>query len=346
MPDRGPDPSDLRRGARDALLARAGWSDARRVPLAGDASPRRYDRLHRPDGATAVLMDADPATGEDVRPFLAIARHLAALGLSPPAILAEDTRHGFLILEDLGDALYARVAAADPAAEPMLYDAAVDVLAHLQAQPPPPGLADYDAPAMGAAASLAATWYASEATGAGADAAALADLVAEAVATLPGPRAIALRDYHAENLLWLPDRAGLRRVGLLDFQSAERAPAAYDLVSLVQDARRDVSAEVAARAVARFAEATGAKLDATRHAVAVLGAQRALRILGVFARLCLRDGKPGYLRLIPRVWAQLQVNLAAPALAPLARHVARTLPPPSEAVLAGLAARCGTIPAR
>ncbi|MFN6979801.1 MAG: phosphotransferase, partial [Gemmobacter sp.] len=169
-----------RRQALAAFLAAAGWADAIRVPLAGDASPRRYERLHR-GGATAVLMDADPATGEDVRPFLHIARHLAALGLSPPAVLAEAPEAGFLLLEDLGDDLYARVVAADQGAEPALYDAAVDVLAHLQANPPPAGLVAYDPAAMGAAAALAIDWYARAVTGARADAAPLADAVASAV---------------------------------------------------------------------------------------------------------------------------------------------------------------------
>jgi aminoglycoside/choline kinase family phosphotransferase len=324
-----------------AFLAAAGWGSARRTPLAGDASPRRYERLFGAAG-TAVLMDADPASGEDVRPFMAIAAHLAALGLSPPSILAADEDAGFLLLEDLGDALYARVVAARPTDEGLLYAAAVDVLAHLQAAPPPPGLAAYDAAAMGAAAGLAVTWYAAGAGARAADPAPLVETVAAAVAALDAPPVLTLRDYHAENLLWLPDRSGLRRVGLLDFQSAELAPGAYDLVSLVQDARRDVSPDVAAAMIDRHAAATGQGDAATRGAVAVLGAQRALRILGVFARLCLRDGKPGYLRLIPRVWGQLQANLADPRLAAVAGVVRAVLPAPSPDVLDRIGARCGT----
>lgn len=324
------------------FLAAAGWGAARRTPLAGDASPRKYERLFG-NGGTAVLMDADPASGEDVRPFLAIAAHLAALDLSPPAVLARDEATGFLLLEDLGDDLYARVLAAGAAGaadEAALYAAAADVLVHIQSAPPPPGLAAYDAAAMGEASALAVTWYA--AAGAGpADPAPLRDAVAEAVAALDAPGVLTLRDYHAENLLWLPDRTGLRRVGLLDFQSAELAPGAYDLVSLVQDARRDVSPAVAAATVARYAEATGRSLAATQRALAVLGAQRALRILGVFARLCLRDSKPGYLRLIPRVWGQVQANLEGPALGAVARAAA-TLPPPTPDLLERIAARCGT----
>jgi aminoglycoside/choline kinase family phosphotransferase len=323
-----------------AFLSAAGWGAARRTPLAGDASPRRYERLFR-DGGTAVLMDADPASGEDVRPFVAIAAHLAALGLSPPAILACDEANGFLLLEDLGDNLYARVVAACPGEEVTAYSAAVDVLVHLQAAPPPPGLAAYDAPAMGAAAGLAVTWYAAGAGAGSADPGPLVEAVTAAVAALDAPPVLALRDYHAENLLWLPDRTGLRRVGLLDFQSAELAPAAYDLVSLVQDARRDVPRALADAMIARHAAATGMPQAATRRAVAVLGAQRALRILGVFARLCLRDSKPGYLRLIPRVWGQLQANLADPALAAVSQVVTAMLPPPTPETLDRIGARCG-----
>jgi aminoglycoside/choline kinase family phosphotransferase len=352
-PGTAPEVAAERERAREALLAAAGWAAARRLPLAGDASPRRYLRLCGAAG-TAVLMDADPATGEDVGPFLRIARHLSGLGLSPPVVLAADRRQGFLLLEDLGDDLYARVTAHQPAAEPALYAAAVDVLLHLQAQPAPAGLAEYDAAAMGEAAALAVTWYARAATGAAAGAAAdpaplaaaVAEAVAEAVAALAAAAVTALRDYHAENLIWLPRREGLRRVGLLDFQSAERAPPEYDLVSLLQDARRDVAPAVAAAAVRQFAAGRGASLAETERAIATLGAQRALRILGVFARLCLRDGKPGYLRLLPRVWAQLAANLAAPPLAPLARLVARHVPPPAAAVLAGIEAGCGRSCAR
>ncbi|MFN6979338.1 MAG: phosphotransferase, partial [Gemmobacter sp.] len=207
-------------------------------------------------------------------------------------------------------------------------------------------LAAYDPAAMGAAAALAVDWYARAVTGARADAAPLADAVASAVAALDRPAVIALRDYHAENLIWLPGREGIRRVGLLDFQSAELAPPEYDLVSLVQDARRDVTPAAATAALRRHADARGDALAVTDAAVAVMGAQRALRILGVFARLSLRDGKPGYVRLIPRVWGQLQQNLAAPALAPLARIVARALPPPSPQALERIAAQCAAAPMR
>ncbi len=159
-----------------------------------------------------------------------------------------------------------------------------------------------------------------------------------------GPRVMILRDYHAENLLWLPERDGIRRVGLLDFQLAQMGQPGYDLVSLLQDARRDVTAETEAAMIRRFADAIGATgFDA---AYAALGAQRALRILGIFARLCLRGGKPGYVALIPRVWGQLQRNLAHPALAPLATICDGLLPEPTPEVLDRIGAQCGTTPDR
>jgi aminoglycoside/choline kinase family phosphotransferase len=153
-----------------------------------------------------------------------------------------------------------------------------------------------------------------------------------------------LRDFHAENLLDLPDRAGVAAVGLLDFQLAEMGQPAYDLISLLQDARRDVSPEIPPAMMRRFAGATGSTEASVTAACAALGAQRALRILGAFARLSLHYGKPGYVRLIPRVWGQLRENLAHPGLQDLAAVVDRMLPPPGDAILQTLVDKCGTIP--
>lgn len=323
------------------FLAQAGWAAAQRAFLAGDASARRYERLQL-GAQTAVLMDAPPGQGDDPATFLAIARHLAACGLSPPGVLAQDLDHGFLLLEDLGDGLFARLLAQDPTAEEALYAAATDVLLHLQACPPPPGLPNASAADWGAAVALAVEWYRFGATGEAADATPLtARMTAALAAHADGPRVMILRDYHAENLLWLPGRAGLARVGLLDFQLAQLGQPGYDLVSLLQDARRSVSAPAEEAMIRRFIAATGAPDAAFRSAYAVLGAQRALRIMGVFARLCIAEGKPGYLPLLPRVWRQLQQNLAHPALADLARCCAALIPEPTPALLERLGARCG-----
>jgi aminoglycoside/choline kinase family phosphotransferase len=157
-----------------------------------------------------------------------------------------------------------------------------------------------------------------------------------------GPRVLILRDYHAENLLWLADRQGLAAVGLLDFQLAQLGQPGYDLVSLTQDARRDVAPGTEAAMLRHFAGRTGRPMAGLKAAQAVLGAQRALRILGVFARLARSDGKTAYLSLMPRVWGQLQANLARPELAGLSRHLAPLLPPPTPAVLDRIRAACPT----
>jgi len=324
------------------FVARAGWADARRGFLAGDASPRSYDRLTRAT-TSAVLMDAPPDRGEDVRPFAAMARHLRGLGLSAPGILAEDAANGFLLLEDLGDDLFARVLARDPAPEATLYTVAVEVLAALQAALPPPGLPDHAPDFMARAAGLSLTWYARATTGQPQDPAPLEQAMAQAMAAHCTARPVlVLRDYHAENLLWLPAREGLARVGLLDFQMGSLGQPEYDLISLVQDARRDVSPGLATRMIRHFAQVTGADPDRTATACAVLGAQRALRILGGFTRLSLHFGKPAYVRLIPRVWAHLQSNLSHPALAEVA--AAARLPAPTPDALQRITDLCGTVP--
>lgn len=335
-----------RRALSDAFLRRVGWGAAQRRFLAGDASDRSYDRLTL-GGRTAVLMDAPPGKGDDPATFTAIARHLSSLGLSPPTILAEDYDNGFLLIEDLGDGLFARLVAADPAMEGPLYAAATDVLIRLQAHPAPPGLPDLSARDWAAAAAFAPDWYAFAAKGKSPDSAMFVTVMTDMLrACADGPRVMILRDYHAENLLWLPDRAGIARAGLLDFQLAQMGQPGYDLVSLLQDARRDVSAETQSAMIARFCAAKGMDPAAFAPAYAALGAQRALRILGIFARLCLKGGKAGYVALIPRVWAQLQHNLAHPALAPLAEVCHDLLPEPDQSILERITAQCGQHPHR
>jgi hypothetical protein len=301
-----------------AFLAAQGWQDAIRVPLAGDASARRYWRLSRGTDR-AILMDNPPGIPDRPEAFASIASHLASLGLSPPRILAADLPAGLLLIEDLGDAVFDRVIAADPVREMPLYTVATDVLAHIARRPAPPGLPDLSARDWAQAAALAADHFAPQAI----DRTALVDTLADALlAHADGPRVLILRDYHAQNLLWLPDRQGLARVGLLDFQLAQMGQPGYDLVSLLQDARRDVTPDTAATMMHRYADATG--LAAPEARLAVLGAQRALRILGVFARLAAEQGKRQYLALIPRVRGQLQECLTHPALSAVAaclRHL-------------------------
>lgn len=335
-----------------ALLARSflggtEWAEARVSLLAGDASNRAYHRLTKPDsGETAVLMDAPPEKDEDVRPFVRIARYLKSIGLSAPDILAIDEAHGFLLLEDLGDALFAKAIPNDPPLEPELYAAATDALIALHRETPPADLAAYDPPLMADMAALAFDWYAAHTTGQGTDRReAFHDAIRD-VLTRHAPETDVLiqRDYHAENLLWLPERSGVARVGLLDFQDAMLGHPAYDLVSLLQDARRDVPPEIETQMIARYVAATGADPDRFETAYRCLGAQRNLRILGVFARLCIRDGKHGYIDLIPRVWAHLQDDLTHPALAAIATILRGALPEPTPEILTSLKDKCATAP--
>ncbi len=324
-----------------AFLAQAGWGNSIATHLAGDMSPRSYQRIRRGQ-ETAVLMDAPPGTGDDPADFIAVAEHLIALGLSPPRIIAKDLARGFLLLEDLGDGLFARLIADDPALEGPLTSAAVDVLAHLQNHPAPTGLPDLTAGDWADAASLALTVYAPVLGAPGQPQAEITACLADVLARhADDPRVLILRDYHAENLLWLPDRQGLARVGLLDFQLAQMGQPLYDLVSLLQDARRDVAPETEAEMIRRFADVTGRRVDPAAYAA--LGAQRALRILGIVARIATQGRRPAYLRLLPRVWGQLQRNLAHPALMPLARLCAG-LPAPTAANLTVIEDTCPPMP--
>ncbi|MEO1276936.1 MAG: phosphotransferase [Pseudomonadota bacterium] len=325
-----------------AFLEAAGWGTAERRPLAGDASMRRYDRLTR-GTARAVLMDAPPDRGEDIAPFVDVTHRLRRTGLSAPEILAEDPGQGLLLLEDLGDDLYARVIANGGADEWALYDAAIDLLVDLQRETDTAGLLPYDAAAYRAEAALLTDWYMPAATGKETPIAVRNEGLDLVTAACPPPvtPVITLRDYHAENLVWLPKRAAHARVGLLDYQDALAGHPAYDLVSLLEDARRDTTAELRARGLARYLAASGYEEHAFRAAYAGLGAQRNMKIIGIFARLWLRDGKPAYLDLMGRVWAHLERDLTHPALAGLKAWVEAHVPPPSDAVRARLRAAGG-----
>jgi N-acetylmuramate 1-kinase len=333
-----------REALKDSFLTGIGWAKAGRAHLAGDASARSYQRLTRGD-QTAVLMDSPPGSGDDVADFIRIAGHLLSLGLSAPRILEADLSHGFLLLEDLGDALFTRVVASDPALEPLLYDGAAEVLLAVQAATPPANVPNLSAQDWADAAGFAPRWYARAILGDAPDSSTFTSLLTSALtAHAEGPRILILRDYHAGNLLWLPDRNGVAKVGVLDFQQAQLGQPGYDLVSLLQDARRDVPEAIEAAGIARFCRALGLPEADFAPAYAALGAQRALRIIGIFARLCLMSAKPAYVPLIPRVWAQLQRNLAHPALHALRAETMRLLPEPTPENLQRIIARCGTAP--
>lgn len=318
--------------AIDAFLERAGWAGADRRPLAGDASFRHYLRLVR-GPETAILMDAPPPM-EDVRPFLHVAALLGRLGLSAPEVLAADVGEGLILEEDLGDDTYTRILAEGGDPEP-LYAAAVDVVVALQQRVAAADLASvppYDIARMLEEASVVPDWLLPAWTGQPTPPELRAGYLARWQAVLeaapPGPPTLVLRDHHLGNLMWLPERAGVAGCGLLDFQDAVAGPHAYDLVSLLEDARRDVPAELGAMMYERYLTRAGvADRDAFAHAYAVLGAQRNLRIAGVFTRLDRRDGKPHYLPHMDRVWRLVARDVRHPALAPVAEWLDRHVPP-------------------
>jgi aminoglycoside/choline kinase family phosphotransferase len=332
MPAAPIDPVALRRAARAAFILGRGWGAQAPVTLAADASFRSYYRL-RNGRKRAVVMDAPPPQ-EDVAAFVAIATLLRKLGLSAPKILAEDRRRGFLLLEDFGDDTYNRLLA-DGADEAALYALAVDALIQLQwaaARRPPPALPAYDETLLLGEAALLVDWYWPAVHGRPIEARLREEYLGLwkpllARASAPFAPTLVLRDFHIDNLVYLRRRTGVRRCGMLDFQDAVLGPPSYDLVSLVEDARRDVSVELARAMTGRYL-AGFPQFDRRSFAAsaAVFAAQRNCKILGIFTRLWRRDGKPGYLRHIPRIWRIVERDLRQPDLAPMRRWLDRHLP--------------------
>jgi N-acetylmuramate 1-kinase len=294
-----------------AFLAAHGWADATILPLAGDASFRRYFRIVAP-GRQAVLMDAPPPH-EDPRPFIAIAEWLTGHGFTAPAILARDLEQGLVLIEDFGDDRMREAIDAAPAREAAIYTDVVMLLARLH-RFAAAALPRYSSSVLQREAGLLTEWYA-PAVGLTIDDAAYHAAWSGAFDTLSGvPVVTVLRDYHAENIMLIAGRAGEAALGLLDFQDALAGHPAYDLVSLLQDARRDVSPETE-RAMRAIYIANAPACDGFDAAYAILGAQRNAKIVGIFTRLWQRDGKPRYLDYLPRVWGYLERDLAHPALA-------------------------------
>ena len=343
-----------------AFLERAGWGQALSSYLQGDASARRYARLKR-DSEQALLMDSPrqadgPAIrdgksysalahlAEDVRPFVAVGEALKAAGLSTPKVLASDLENGFLILEDFGDQVFG-AAVAGGVDQATLYGAAVEVLLRLRKHPPDDELALPDGPAHALPAydktafaieiELLLDWFWPALKGEAAPAivrAEFSEAWAPQIALLAAQRrGWVLRDFHSPNLIWLAERSGEARVGLIDYQDALRGPLAYDLVSLLQDARIDVASELEAQLRETYCQAcenSDPAFDRDRFlaAYAAAGAQRNTKILGIFARLAARDGKRSYLAHLPRVSGYLERNLSHPALALLKSWYDRHLP--------------------
>lgn len=344
--------------ALERMIGRAGWGEARREPMSGDASTRAYQRLLSPSGESAVLMISPPRPdgppvrrgrsysgiarlAESVHPFVAMARGLGAAGFSAPHILAEDLEAGLLLLEDFGaesvvDAdgpipeRYAEATRCLAALHRMALPAALPIDGERTHAIPP-----FDSDALLIEVELLLDWYFPKTAGtqpSGSVRAEFGHIWREALGpVLAGPTTWTLRDYHSPNLIWLPERTGHRRVGLLDFQDAVIGSPAYDVASLLQDARVTVPADLELRLLGLYAaERRAAQPDfdmpAFATAYAILGAQRATKILGIFARLDRRDGKPEYLRHLPRIRAYLGRNIAHPSLARLKAWYEAQLP--------------------
>lgn len=298
------------------FLASCGWGGAQVLPLAGDASFRRYFRVvlgHR----TAVLMDAPPPH-EDPRPFIAVAEWLASVGLSAPQILARDLDKGLLLLGDFGDWRLREILDDDPQRERELYEVATDVLVHLHQHAPMPDLRPHGLDQWIEELTLFTDWYC-PAVGAEVDVDAYRAAWRQALEPVANDGlapVTVLRDYHAENIMLVEGREGISHFGLLDFQDALAGHPAYDLASVLEDARRDVSPEIERSMVDRYIAATGHG-EAFERAYWALAAQRNTRILGVFTRLWKRDNKPGYRRFQPRMWGLLERDLSEPHLKPV-----------------------------
>lgn len=347
-----------------AFLQAAGWSAALRVPIQGDASTRSYERLEL-NGQKAVLMNAPKAAelpgepegasvqtrkslgynalarlaGPNMESFAAIAHELSIRGFSAPKLFAADLEQGFLLLEDFGDPVYAKVIAADAAKETPLYEAAVDSLAAIYRSSFPQvmqyknatwRMRDYDSAALLAETDLCLDWYAKDF---GKEISETSreefyGLYSESFKYLGAHAAgLGLRDFHAENLFWLPERDGVANVGLIDFQDALFVHPSYDLMSLITDIRRDVSPDLKDHLIKRFCEAAGLKDDDDfRAAYAVMSVQRGTKLLGFPVRADLKFGKPQYRALLPRVKRHLTDDLSHPATAPIKAWFQRVLP--------------------
>jgi aminoglycoside/choline kinase family phosphotransferase len=315
------------------FLGRNGWAGAATQPMAGDLSPRRYLRLTKSDGSRAILMDADPAVDPSTPAYLAMTKWLAALDLSVPDVLGARENDGLLLLEDFGDAKLTGLFQKHPERQAEYYHRAIDVLIVIR-NAAPKALKQPTADQMVRDTGLADEWYP------GADHALLAQFQAVLEVALDEilleKPTVSLRDFHADNVIWLDDRDGVRKVGLLDYQDAFLTHPAYDLMSLLTDARTDVPRALRAELIAHYADRTNEAAEVVGHAVAVLGAQRNLRILGIFARAARKYAKTQHLDALPRVYGYLSECMSHPAFSGFSSGLPTMLPAPDAALINGL----------
>jgi len=315
------------------FLNNSGWKDHIINDLAGDASFRKYYRVSS-DDKNAVIMDAPPPA-EDVRPFINICHFLNKLGFSAPEIFAEDIKNGFLILEDLGDARYTKILdgtikLANAPSEKEIYIKAVDVLIKLYQSKIPLNIPEYNNELLMKEVMLLPEWYLpllysqEKSAELGEEFKKMwADLLPK---THMHKKILVCRDFHADNLMWLPERSGVKKVGLLDFQDAVLGSPAYDLVSLLEDARRDVNKDLASELLEYYLDKTNIPKEEFLLSYSFLGAQRNCKILGIFSRLTIRDGKNSYLEYLPRVWGYIEHDLMRPELLYLKKWLDKIVP--------------------
>ena len=304
------------------FLHQHGWGDAELSPVAGDASFRRYFRVRDGD-RRAILMDAPPPH-EDPRPFIHIAEYLKNSGFAAPEIFARNLDHGLVLLEDFGDQRMREHLDQHPEDEDAIYRQTVDLLRDLH-KVPAPSIAAYNETQYLREAKLLTEWYcpAQELDVDAESFDAIWRTILEPVIAAQNPPVTVMRDYHAENIMLLEDGG----FGLLDFQDALVGHPGYDLVSMLQDARRDVSDELEERMLTYYlADHDAAAAEIFRSHYAILGAQRNTKIIGIFTRLSVRDGKQRYLDFLPRMWRLLEKDLRHPALAPMAEWFDRNIP--------------------
>lgn len=317
-----------------SFLESTGWANAEVTKVAGDLSARKYFRL-RKGSNTAILMECAEENDPSLPNFIKLSNWLRSLGLSAPEIYAADTQGGLAIMQDFGESNLTSLIAEDAGIQKPSYEDIVDTLVTIRNANPPDGLDTPSAQDFCDATKLADSWYP------GADAKALSAIrpLLETVLTeiLETGPTVSLRDFHADNIIWLGDNPPVQRAGLLDFQDAILTHPAYDLMSLLTDARTDVSKDLSEHITQLYCQRTGDDIDETSKAIAALGVQRNLRILGIFTSAAIRDAKPHHLPALPRVYTHLMTCASHPALRSLATTLRAALPEPTPEYLAEIA---------
>ena len=312
----------------ERFLRHHGWDGAKTEKINSDASNRKYTRLFKKQN-TSILMDSDPTTNESIKNFIYFTNQLRKQKFSAPKIYGQDICNGLLLLEDLGSDSFANILKSKPHLENHIYQEAINQLIEIRKNKIPHLTRKYDLKILLQEAVLFSEWYLSPLRASYESSHLLKILRVSLQETLKQDTTLVLRDYHAENLMWLPDRRNNRRVGLLDYQDALAGNPAYDIASLLKDARREVPKKLQEELIKYFLKKTNLDHAVFSRDYSILSAQRNLKIIGIFSRLSIRDNKSGYLDLIPRVWKNLQDDLKHPSLNELSEFIKSNSPQPT-----------------